>query len=434
MSRTIVIGHGPCALRAAGALSLTGQPVTLLLLSPHPLGLADPTLPAGRAAWEAATADRKEAEGILGALRPADDLRVGIQSDSDLRSLPLSVTQVHQLFPSGSRRAAAQSWLRARGRNGLAELIGGGQEERSYRDWVVRRMGAPAWEELYSPYVRRRWAPEADDLSASLARRVHGPTTETPRWVPADGRSASLEHARAAIRASGGEIKLGVQVHRLGLSDGQVDSVDTHDGKVSVDGPLYTTVAPGHLATWLGDALPGTVRHDATHLEAAPMAVVGMRAQRPGAPDEVHILASQARFWRTVAVPGSDGRRAFHVTLPAGQVPPDAGELIQEVATSARDLGWEVDPEEATVDILEDWVPRWTATGHARMRVVSRAFREVGVHGVGRAGAFADLDPPAEVAYARHVARDPLAVWRRLAAPPVRAADLGARITRFLCR
>ena len=65
--------------------------------------------------------------------------------------------------------------VRARARRVKQRFVGGGFEERTYRDWVVQRFGDSAYFALYRDYAERRWGPP-ELTSVSAARVYHGQT------------------------------------------------------------------------------------------------------------------------------------------------------------------------------------------------------------------------------------------------------------------
>ena len=59
-------------------------------------------------------------------------------------TLPMGFADVPRLFGADALPAVGQQFLERRVRNALVPLTGEGQEERTYRQWVERRMGTGA--------------------------------------------------------------------------------------------------------------------------------------------------------------------------------------------------------------------------------------------------------------------------------------------------
>ena len=97
----------------------------------------------------------------------------------------------------------------------MAEVVGGGMEERSHKDWVVRRMGEPAWRHLYRSYAERRWGLPSEQLSVSLARMYHGGTDNQAVQVVGGGYDQALEQAQKCLLAGGGALTVGQKIVRV---------------------------------------------------------------------------------------------------------------------------------------------------------------------------------------------------------------------------
>jgi hypothetical protein len=167
---------------------------------------------------------------------------------------------------------------------------------------------------------------------------------------------------------------------------------------------------------------------------------VGLTGAVDGLPWEIHVLDEDAPFWRVVVPYGLERTAIFHATVgPDSRLPEDDDELARAFAEAAARLGLgEFSPEGAKVERLPEWEPVWTARAHATLRRVLLEWRQRGIVGVGRGGAFAALDDGEEIRLARAYRDeddpDQREAQRVYFEPPTHLRDLDARITRFVER
>ena len=436
--KRVVIGSGPDALRAAATLAAGGCAVTLLQHSDTPSGLRHPELPNGNGWMRIPTEDRATVEAVLGATVDAPDPHRAVTRRGHRYSLPMQRWQVPRLLEPHARIPAARAWMEARSRNTTADLTGAGQEERSYDDWVVRRMGGPAYHHLYRDYAQRRWGWEPSDLSAALARLCHGTPDPGPFQVAGGGYGEVLRTAARLITDRGGKIVTGARVEGLDFSEGRVSRVRTADGGIDVDGQVWASVDGSTLCGWMGEAATTSMQVDASHLPMHAVAVVALRGEVDGLADELHVLDESVPFWRVVVPYGVEKTALFHVVLPAGHQDDDPA-LIAEVQQAAAAIGLGTfRTEDAVVERLVSWQPAWRRNSHARLRRLLRSLEPLGVVWVGRCGAFGDIDPGTEIrlaaAYRGEQTPAQAEVHRTLLDPPVQQDDLAARITRMVER
>ncbi len=435
----VVVGSGPDALLSAAVLAGAGlRPVLVLAGGPEGgLGLRHPELPAGTGRMRLDEGDRALAERAVGALVEAPDPSRAVLAEGRVRRLPLSPAEVHRLFPREARVPAARAWARRRARLALNSLLGGGQEERTHRDWVVRRMGAVAWHHLYRGYAERRWGAPSERLGVAVARLFHGTPDPGPHLVAGGGPRVALEAARQAVLDAGGRV-IHAPVRGLVVADGRVAAVRAGDEEVPVDGPLWVAASPAVVAGWLGEALEPEVAHDAAKLVALPGARVALAGDAADLPEEVHVLDERAPFWRVVTPYGVERVAIFDYTGPAAGAVDDEA-LARRTAEAAAEVGLgRFTTEGARVERLADHAPLWRPGVHAVLRRVLLAWRRLGIVAVGRGGAFRDLDPGEVIGLAARYAGeddpDQLEVHRQRLMPPVWREDLDARITRFVER
>lgn len=441
--RRLVIAAGPDGLVAAAALAAAGHAALVLQAGPGDAGLPEGVFAVEPERFALPPRLAELASRVLGPLEPCPAPRRGLAVAGRCVALPMSPSDVAGLLPADVRRPAAGEWLRSRLRNGLAEVVGGGQEERSHRDWVVRRMGAPAWRALYAPYALGRWGADSDSLSSVLARRTHAlPSTPLGLRVSGGARSGWAA-AAAAVRAAGGELQTDVSIDRLEVVDGRVARVHLADGaSIAASGGLWIAAPPAQIAGWLGAALPNAAAVEANRLPAAD----AVRICFPGASlpslgdqplDELHLIGGDPGIWRVTSHVGHG--LVVHATAPMGAPPPDTAGWAPRIAARLASLGATgLDPGASTTATLPAWEPVWLRSAHARLRTVLVAWEALGIVAVGRGGAFAPLDVGAQLALAHHVQQDGgpalLEAQRLLVQAPARLDDLAARITRFVER
>ncbi len=422
----IVVGSGNEATVVAATLIAAGHRVSLIRTgAPLPTELAC----VHRSTWQRLDTPSALATQVLGPTQPATSPRAGLLVAGGTHTLPLSPLAVGRILPTGHRRLAARSWIRARARNALAVVVGGGQEERTYRDWVVRRMGSPAYDALYADYAERRWGRTGEDISASMARVAHSPALATERVVPSDHRDHETARAQALLSAHGGlvfdadQIRFTVDGRSLVQIDLGAEVVDVRNRSV------WAVTSPAVVADWLGEACPAAAQHLAAGLASIPSLRVRLSGARSGLPDEIHVL-DPAPCWRFVRAP--DDPEAWLVSA-TGPLSASAVDDIRDFAIQTNLVG---DQSEVTAAAeVPGGVPVWGPVDHARLRTVLDTFASLGIRLSGSAGTLTCLDPTALVAHVEALldAGPPelQEAWRMVAAPPTLVEDLGARITHF---
>jgi hypothetical protein len=309
-------------------------------------------------------------------------------------------------------------------------VVGGGQEERTYRDWVVRRMGTPAYEVLYADYAERRWGRSGKDISASMARVAHSPALATERVAPADVRDHETTRAEALVSAHGGRVhnatsvRFVVEGRKLARIElGEEEVVDVKDRTV------WAVTSPAVVADWLGASCPASARHLAAGLASNPSLRVRLSSARVDSPDEVHVL-DPAPCWRFVRAPDDPSAWLVSATgAPSSALLED----IRDFAKQTNMVG--SDSEIVSSAQVPGGVPVWGPVDHARLRTVLDTYSTLGIRLSGSAGTLTALDPTSLVAHVEALMDAGPAelqeAWRMIAAPPTLVEDLDARITHF---
>lgn len=430
----LVIGAGADATRAAACLAATGQAVLLVQECETAHGLSHPSLPEGTGHIRVPGGMQAAIESVTGPLIAKDTVRRAVAARGHRAPLPMSVTDVPRLFGVEALRGVGQQFLERRVRNALVPLTGEGQEERTYRQWVERRMGRGAYRHVYSDYAVRRWGRPGDELAVGLARLHHNPH-ESATMAPSDGGHEGMHDAAIAlIEANGGEIRSAAKVGGFKVVDGSVSAVKIGRRNVPVEGPVWVARPHAVVAGWLGDALDSGAHVDARSLQTLDRLQVAFEADAALPVDELHILDEGAPAFRITQVFGGGFTVVFHANLGADQPTPDGSRFL----ALGEEMGLRLKGDSMRVERLKDWVPVWAPLVHSRLRRLSLAFSKLGIVMVGRRGSFAPLDVGTELAVASRYAQDDnpdqREMLRTVFAPPVKDDDLDASFRDFLWR
>jgi len=363
-----------------------------------------------------------------------------------LVSLPLSPVSVKHVLPEGQHLHAIQDQVKTRARIVAQRFIGGGFEQRSYRDWVVQHFGEVTFSSLHAPYARARWG-EPETLNASMARVHHG--LEGAGQAIQLGRSPASGWQHLLDRV--GDVQCGVEILSLEVKDGRVSRVLTAEGAVDVEGDLYCAASMAEVLAWLGDEVASTARLDATRLphrhrlQVLLQAYQGARATAH-LPAEVHVVDAAIPLFRVTrpmldkAVDGvAPGALVAHLSLgpnhPIWQM--SDHEICEAVAAAFPGAGLPaVDPETAFVQRMRLYDPGWIGPWHPVQHRVTTLLNEFGIRLVGRTGTHRWIDAGVECLYNQALHEQPgVASWellRTFCDPPVRPADSDVRLDPFV--
>ena len=420
----IVVGGGPGGVRAAAALAREGRRVTLLQEGPHVGGLAYPDLPVSRGVSPAVN---PLGEQLNGPMRTVEVDR-GVHIDGRTHRLPLGRSELARLVPTSQVATAAVAWSRTRGTIELQKIIGGGSEQRTYRDWVAQRFGVPVYERFYKAYCEARFGPP-ETISCNAARWVHGMVADAPAYGPVAGLPVSMD---------GVEVRTDVVVR--GVQGGQVE---TEDGLFT--GEVFLDIAPRRVVGWLGDAATPAMVHDVGFLGARNALQVFVRGPQD-LPFETHVLGG-APFYRIVRpglLPGSGPLESYlsvHYALEEGDPlwNADDADVGARTVAALEAIGITgASAEGARVQRIRDHHPIWSGTHLVRMRRYLLGLEEVELSPVGRAGLHSPLDLAQETAYLEGLLAPDRQTLRALlrdhVEPPVMDPTDRARLTRFVER
>ena len=207
----MVIGAGADATRAAACLAATGQAVLLLQGCETAHGLSHPSLPEGAGHIRVPGGMQGAIESVTSPLIAKTGSTCGRRPRTSGRA-PNGYQRCSQALWLGCAPGCGAAVFERRVRNALVPLTGEGMEERTYRQWVERRMGSGAYRHVYADYAARRWGLPGERLAVGLARLHHNPH-ESDTMAPSDGGHEGMhESAVALINSSCGEIRSGSNV------------------------------------------------------------------------------------------------------------------------------------------------------------------------------------------------------------------------------
>ena len=179
-------------------------------------------------------------ESVTGPLISKDTIRRAVAARGHQAPLPMGLRDVPRLFgadrPSGCgaavpRAAGAQRPRPAHWRKG--------QEERTYRQWVERRMGHGAYEHVYADYAVPRRAGLPGEQLAHWARTPASPHGST-RWRR---RTAAMRvcirRPSRSLKATAERFGSGVDVRGFKVVDGRVSAVDQASPPRRVEAAQY---------------------------------------------------------------------------------------------------------------------------------------------------------------------------------------------------
>ena len=97
--------------------------------------------------------------------------------------LPLGPRAITSFLRQDKGSELLKQWLMAKTRSVSSVILGGGREERSYADWVQRRMGEDIYETFYADFIQKKYGLEGALLSSGLARILHFSSKKRYRYL-----------------------------------------------------------------------------------------------------------------------------------------------------------------------------------------------------------------------------------------------------------
>jgi protoporphyrinogen oxidase len=255
MARVVVIGAGAMGLAAGYHALKRGHQVTVLEAAPEPGGMAAHFdlggLSIERYYHFICKSDRPTFE-LLGELGLGDRMRwvptsMGYYFDGRLEPWgdPVSLLRFPKLSLVQKLRYGAMTFFAIRRRDA------DGLEQISAKDWITRWCGAALYERLWAPLFRLKFYEYAENISAAWiwARIKRLGTSRRSMFQEElgyiEGGSETLIHALvAAIRQSGGEVRLAVPVSRITAEAGRVTGVVAGMETLAADAVISTVPTP----------------------------------------------------------------------------------------------------------------------------------------------------------------------------------------------
>ncbi len=411
-----------------------------------PGGWEDPRIPEDLGVLHLESADITAAEEAYGAAPQVAEWARAVSVGGRLSPLPLSPARLRGVLPRGDHFSTLQDQARARARVWMRSLVGGGLEMRTYQDWVVQQFGRKTFEALHGPYARKRWG-EPSLLNVSMARLHHAEKV-------AGGRRVALGASPGqGWRHNVGQVGVfeGQQyVTGLRVEEGRVRAVKTEGSEWEVDGPLFCVRSAAEVLAWLGDAAPASARWDVARLPTRHRIQVALQAYQGVSiagrlAEEIHVIDGELPLYRITSpslLPGDElppGTLVAHLSVGPSSALwnlPDHA-LAEQVSVAMSAAGVPAtDPETATVVRLRHYDPGWAGPWHPAHGRVVAALASLGVHLVGRAGAYRWMNPIQERKLIRALAGEDAApsweVYRTLCDPPVRLRDETVRLDPFV--
>ncbi len=329
-----------------------------------------------------------------------------------LLRLPLSPTDRARVLPGARVAPASLALGRARVTSAVAAFVGGGREERSYRDWVRYRFGEPIYDEVFAPYARARFG-DPEEILCGVARVTHGEAVASGSRVPAGifGGPPPLDATVTAI----------------------TEGVVTTDHGV-IHGRIVVDLTPAELLRVWSRAADPALDLEAARLQARHGIEVFLPGQLPAGIQEIHVVG--APFFRVVE---HGDELAVHMAVEPGAAEwtePDHV-LAKRIAGALRELGLTATPDFATVRRLPHHHPLWRTSHLTRLRTWTDTLEDGGIEPIGRLGLVAPMSPSAIAAYAedRLIAGASLRdCIRHHVEPPPRDSEARPRLSEFVTR
>ncbi|MFT5587150.1 MAG: hypothetical protein ACI9VR_004758 [Cognaticolwellia sp.] len=425
----VLIGSGPCALRAAAAIP------QVQWLDASPRVVDHPHLPVDMGLFE----DHGTA-GIVQELAGASSsvsLNSQILAKGRRLELPFRRRELARMLPLKGAQRALTDWTKTRANIRAREVIGGGHEQRCYRDWVVYRYGRALYEQIHAPYAERRFG-DPDAVAIAVAKIHHG-VTDSPGWARF-GESASSAHESLLSHTQ----REAAEFEGVELQDGKVCAVFTDQGRVETNRLFWAGPIP-ELAEWLEGEVSEVMAVDMRRLKTRHR--IEAFLPMPGAellPEVLHIV-DKAPFFRVTPVSMKDDGIldgvCCHIALDDGAPEWGMGDarLLAQCAEaiSALEIG-RADESSGLLRRMADYDPAWqVGRWFPDATRVTRALHEMGIGLVGRSAAYRWMDPGQSLRLARSIGEDP-GVWhealRTQVDPPIKLADEGVPVTRFIER
>ena len=330
------------------------------------------------------------------------DMKRSIYNHGERFSLPIKPWLLPRLVPDGALKNTGKQWLEAKTRSISSVIMGGGREERSYFDWVSRRMGEEVYRHIYSAYIYKRFGSSGAELSAGLARVLHF------------GSSGKKQIVYGAPKNSE-QVTWGCTFERFSIERNRITSVVINSEQHNVEGRLYIALPVTRILALLPN-VPKSIEVDAHHLryQDQGMFLVEGENERAAA---IHYLDKDHPWIVRYCLPSGDSLIWFDPEQER-----EAQEELERVGLTIKSR-W----------IRSSWVPVWGKQSHFRYRRVAAFLESLGITLVGKRALYSQKSMP-ETIVLRLQHRDlEISEFLRLHIdPPVRQEDLNASLLEWI--
>ena|GEM_PF-4439894 len=314
-------------------------------------------------------------------------------------SLPLRPWVVPRLIPEGMRKNVGAQWLEAKTRSISSVIMGGGREERSYSDWISRRMGEEVYRLLYDAYIRKRFGFEGHELSAGLARILHFQNSKKKHFLYSAPKTAE-------------EVRWESNIECFGVKNSKIDSVRINGTHHHIDGPLYVAL-PIHQILALLPEVPKTITVDASHLCYQDQGLMKVEGDFQKFSTYTHYLDPDHPWVLLYRV---HERQALIWFCPSHEK-----EALQRAAAESLSL--------ISQHYRTSWIPVWRAQSHFRYRRIATYLEKMGITLVGKRALYSHMSMPESVLLRmKHHELEISEFLRLYIEPPVRQDDLNASL------
>ena len=322
----------------------------------------------------------------------------GIYTKGHHFALPLKTRDLAFLLPEGKKLAVTKEWVQAKTRSLSSVILGGGREERSYEDWVVRRMGKEGYQNLYAPYISKRFSSDGSSLSAGLARILHFSSGTPSRFI--------VQHTLAR------DASWNQEVQEILLKEEKVYSLRINDRVVPIEGKLKVAYSIPQVLDILPDA-PMSIRVDAKYIRYTDKKTCLIEGDFSSFTNQTYFLDAHDPL---ISMQKISQKMAWVEVCHGVDISARLQQLSAKVLSTSH---------------KRDWTPIWGSQSHFRYRRIACYLESLGIELVGRRALFSHKSNY-ELAELDLQRNESLSEYLRLQIePPIRQDDLGASLKKL---
>ena len=284
-----------------------------------------------------------------------------ISYKGEMYGYPLRPWVLARLLPGDQRTEIGKQWLEAKTRSLSSVILGGGREERCYADWVIRNMGEGVYQELYAPFIHKRFGVSGTDLSAQLARTLHEDQEDRSYYIYRQSRNMSDVHWNNFCE-------------ELVVENNRVTQIKMNGELHRVEGKLQIALPIDQILALLPDVTK-SISVDLRYLKYSDehwMHVSG----------DCSAFATETQFW--------DGG---HPVILVHRISDSEALVSYKPEQKEKLLGWLVAKDLSLVaeKVFPSWTPIWGRQSHFRYYRVAQYLEELGIELVGKRALFSHL-------------------------------------------